>query len=83
MAHQHPIDVNISLKKRLSPNGVLTLVLSLITLSWLLFLFYKTLTDLPGILQFDLSDFSDILIGAGYLLMQLFSISTLYYFRQE
>lgn len=60
------------MNKRLSPIGLLTLVLGLATFLWLLFHCYEIRTDLAGLLRFDASDLSDFLAVAGYLVMIFF-----------
>jgi len=60
------------MRKRLSAGGLATLILGLATFLWLLFHVYEIRTDLPGVLRFEASDFLDVLVGAGYLVMLLF-----------
>lgn len=60
------------MKKRLSPIGLVTVILGLATFLWLIFHVYEIGTDLPGVLRFDASDPSEYLVGAGYLAMLMF-----------
>ncbi len=71
------------MKKNFSSSSIITLVLSLVTFLWLLFHFHRIRTDLPGVLRFDFSDYSDILIGTGYLVMLLFHVAAfIFVFKQ-
>lgn len=63
------------MKKNLSASGLTTLVLGLVTFLWLLFHIHEIRTDLPRLLRFDLSDYSDYVIGIGYVVMLLFHAS--------
>ena len=83
MAEQHGTEGDVAMKKNLSAGSLITLVLSIVTFLWLLFHFYRIRTDLPGVLQFDFSDYLAILTGTGYLVMLLFHVAAfIFIFKQ-
>lgn len=65
--------------KRYSPSALAALVLGLVTFLWLLFHIYEVRTDLAGVVRFDLSELSDCLIGAGYLVMLAFHAAAFFF----
>jgi hypothetical protein len=83
MAHQPATDGDITMKKNLATHGLITLVLGLITFLWLLFHLHEIRADLPGVLRFDLSHYSNYITGAGYLIMLLFHIAAFIFMFKE
>jgi len=83
MTNQCATEGDITMKKNLSASNLVTLVLSLVTFLWLLFHLNEIRTDLPGVLRFDLSDYSDILMAMGYLVMLLFHAAAFIFIFKE
>jgi hypothetical protein len=61
-----------AMNRKFSAIGFITLALGLATFLWLLYHVYEVRADLPGVLNFDVSDYRGYITGLGYLIMLFF-----------